>query len=91
MYDHPLCQIIAACDRVISTKDFDVLMTYYAEDAALVVKPGMVVTGKDNIRKGFIAIANYFQDKLTVEQGNIQIIEGGGCPGDYGDALTFSR
>lgn len=79
MHHHPLCQIIAACDRAISTKNFDALMTYYAEDAALVVRPGRVVTGKDNIRNAFIAIANYFQDKLTVEQGNIEIIEGGGA------------
>ena len=53
-------------------------MEYYAEDAALVVKPGMVVRGKENIRKAFIAIADYFQHRLVVTQGKMEIIEGGG-------------
>ncbi|MCS6037177.1 DUF4440 domain-containing protein [Klebsiella pneumoniae subsp. pneumoniae] len=53
-------------------------MSYYAEDAALVVKPGMVVRGKENIRKAFIAIADYFQHRLVVTQGKCEVIEGGG-------------
>ena len=77
MHAHPLRQIIESCDRAISAKDFDALMDYYAEDAALVVKPGMVVKGKENIRKAFIAISDYFQDQLLVEQGEMQVIEGG--------------
>ena len=63
---------IEACDRAISQEDYATLMEYYAEDAALVVKPGMVVRGKENIRNAFIAIADYFQ------QGKMEIIEGGG-------------
>ncbi|MEG1210881.1 MAG: SgcJ/EcaC family oxidoreductase [Leclercia sp.] len=78
MQPHPLCEIIEACDRAISAKDFDSLMEHYAQDAALVVKPGMIAKGKENIRKAFIAIADYFQDQLTVEQGEMQVIEGGG-------------
>jgi len=78
MTSHPLRQIIEACDKAISTKDYDALMAYYAEDAALVVKPGMTVQGKDNIRKAFMAIADYFQGQLVVEQGDMQVIEGAG-------------
>ncbi|MEB6378052.1 nuclear transport factor 2 family protein [Leclercia adecarboxylata] len=78
MYEHPLRQIIKACDRAISAKDFDSLMEHYAEDAALVVKPGMIVRGKDNIRSAFISISDHFQDQLIVKQGEMQIIEGGG-------------
>ena len=52
---------IEACDRAISQEDYATLMEYYAEDAALVVKPGMVARGKENIRNAFIAIADYFQ------------------------------
>lgn len=78
MQPHPLREIIEACDRAISAKDFDSLMEHYAQDAALVVKPGMIAKGKENIRKAFIAIADYFQDQLTVEQGEMQVIEGGG-------------
>jgi uncharacterized protein (TIGR02246 family) len=78
MNPHPIRQIIESCDKAISAKDFDSLMAYYAEDAALVVKPGMIAKGKENIRKAFIAISDYFQDKLVVEQGEMQVIEGSG-------------
>ncbi|QKN80029.1 YybH family protein [Scandinavium goeteborgense] len=78
MTSHPLRQIIEACDKAISAKDYDALMAYYAEDAALVVKPGMTVQGKDNIRKAFMAISDYFQGQLVVEQGDMQVIEGAG-------------
>ncbi len=78
MNPHPIRQIIESCDKAISAKDFDSLMAYYAEDAALVVKPGMIAKGKENIRKAFIAISDYFQGKLVVEQGEMQVIEGSG-------------
>ncbi|MFP2422013.1 YybH family protein [Pseudescherichia vulneris] len=78
MSSHPLRQVIEACDKAISAKDYDALMAYYAEDAALVVKPGMAVQGKEAIRKAFIAIADYFQGQLVVEQGDMQVIEGAG-------------
>ena len=39
--DLTLKAVIEACDRAISQEDYDTLMGYYAEDAALVVKPGM--------------------------------------------------
>ena len=75
---HPIRQIIEACDRAITAQDYDTLMTYYADDAALVVKPGMIARGKEDIRRAFVAIADYFQGQLHVEQGEMQIIEGGG-------------
>ncbi|MDX6039423.1 YybH family protein [Scandinavium lactucae] len=78
MSSHPLRQVIEACDKAISEKDYDALMAYYAEDAALVVKPGMTVQGKEAIRNAFIAIADYFQGQLVVEQGDMQVIEGAG-------------
>ena len=76
MNSHPIKQIILACDKAISAKNYDELMQYYAEGATLVVKPGMLVSGKDNIRKAFIAISDHFQDQLTVEQGEMLVIEG---------------
>ena len=78
MSTHPIRQVIEACDKAITARDFDLLMTYYAEDAALVVKPGMTATGKENIRKAFVAISDYFQGQLVVEQGEMQVIEGAG-------------
>lgn len=77
MTRHPLRQIIESCDHAITTKNYDALMEYYAEDAALVVKPGMTVKGKENIRSAFIAISDYFQGQLAVEQGEMQVFEGG--------------
>lgn len=53
-------------------------MEHYAPDAALVVKPGMIAKGKEDIRRAFIAISEYFQGRLIVEQGEMQVIEGGG-------------
>jgi conserved hypothetical protein len=69
--------VIEACDRAISQEDYDTLMNYYAEDATLVVKPGMVVKGRVNIHKAFIAISDFFQHRLVVTQGKMEVIEGG--------------
>ncbi|AEX54647.1 YybH family protein [Rahnella aquatilis] len=76
MSTHPIRQVIEACDKAISVRDFDALMAHYAEDAALVIKPGMIARGKTDIRKAFVAISDYFQDQLVVEQGEMQVIEG---------------
>ncbi|WP_246494798.1 YybH family protein [Brenneria izadpanahii] len=62
----------------MSTEDFQSLMNFYAEDAAMVVRPDLVVKGKENILKAFIAIAEHFQHKLVVTQGEMKIIEGAG-------------
>lgn len=102
MKPHPIREIIEACDKAISERDFDALMRYYAEDAALVIKPGMVARGKDDIRKAFVAITDYFKNQLVVEQGNMQVIEGGGdalvimetvlhYPDEQGSIVTTTR
>ena len=77
MVNPPLKAVIEACDRAISQEDYETLMDYYAEDALLVVTPEQVVKGKENIRKAFLAIADYFQHRLVVTQGKMEIIEGG--------------
>jgi uncharacterized protein (TIGR02246 family) len=74
---HPLEQLIRAADAAITAEDFDALMDFYADDATLVVKPGLYVTGKDNIRAAFVRIAEYVQHSLVVGQGNMEVIEGG--------------
>ena len=76
MSQHPLRQLIETCDAAISRRDFDALMAFYAEDAALVVKPGMVVRGIPAIRRAFSAISDHFQGQLRVEQGVMEVIEG---------------
>ncbi|UNP89482.1 SgcJ/EcaC family oxidoreductase [Aeromonas encheleia] len=76
MSQHPLRALIETCDAAISRRDFDALMAFYAEDASLVVKPGMVVRGIPAIRRAFSAISDYFQGQLRVEQGTMEVIEG---------------
>ena len=62
MSDHELKLLIQAADKAITAEDFDSLMAFYAEDATLVVKPGMNATGKEQIRKAFVAIAAHFKN-----------------------------
>ena len=77
MASHPLEQVIQAADRAITAGDFDALMDFYAPDATLVVKPGLNVSGSDNIRAAFVKIAEYVKHSLVVRQGRIEVIEGG--------------
>lgn len=77
MAPHPLEQLIRAADAAITAEDFDALMDFYANDATLVVKPGLNVTGKHNIRAAFVRIAEYVQHSLVVGQGRMEVIEGG--------------
>lgn len=72
-----LKETIAAADRAITAEDFDGLMRFYAEDATLVVKPGLTVTGKDSIRRAFVAIAEHFNHSIIVTQGEMQVIPAG--------------
>jgi uncharacterized protein (TIGR02246 family) len=78
---HPLRQVIEAADRAISAEDFDALMDFYADDAVLVVKPGLNAKGKEAIRRAFIAIADHFDHGLVVKQGDMLVLEGGGDTG----------
>src|SRR5829696_8249714 len=77
MVFHPLKQVIEAADRAITAEDFDALMDFYADDATLVVKPGLNAVGKEQIRRAFVAIADHFNHSLVVKQGKMIVIEGG--------------
>lgn len=76
MPSHPLEQLIKAADAAITAGDFDALMDFYADDASLVVKPGLTVRGKDNIRRAFVRIAEHVGHTLVVTQGRIEVLEG---------------
>ncbi len=77
MSSHPLRQVIEAADRAISAEDFDGVVEFYADDAKLVVHPGLVATGKAQILKAFLAIADHFEHRLSVSQGKIEVVESG--------------
>jgi uncharacterized protein (TIGR02246 family) len=77
MMEHELKEVIKKCDMAIKQEDFDTLMNYYTNDAILVVKPGMIARGKEEIKKAFIAIANYFNNSVVPTQGEMIILEAG--------------
>ncbi|KQW28392.1 MULTISPECIES: YybH family protein [Pseudomonas] len=70
-------ETIEAADRAITAENFDELMRFYADDASLVVKPGLTVAGKESIRRAFVAIAEHFNHSIVVTQGEMQVILGG--------------
>jgi uncharacterized protein (TIGR02246 family) len=75
--EHELKELIKKCDFAIKQEDFDTLMNYYTNDAILVVKPGMIARGKEEIKKAFIAIAKYFNNSVVPTQGEMIILEAG--------------
>lgn len=75
--EHELKELIKKCDLAIKQADFDTLMNYYTDDAILVVKPGMIAQGKEEIKKAFIAISKYFNNTLVPTQGEMIILEAG--------------
>ncbi|MCM3726460.1 DUF4440 domain-containing protein [Neobacillus cucumis] len=75
--EHELKEFIKKCDEAIKQENFDTLMKYYTEDAILVVKPGRVARGREEIKKAFIAIAKYFNNSLVPTQGEMIILEAG--------------
>ncbi|MGG1677929.1 YybH family protein [Neobacillus sp. NRS-1170] len=75
--EHELKELIKKCDIAIKQEDFDTLMNYYTDDAILVVKPGMIARGKEEIKKAFISIAKYFNNSLVPTQGEMIILEAG--------------
>lgn len=77
MDDHVLKQEIAKADKAINERDFDTVASCYTEEAVLVVKPGMLVKGREAIKAAHKEIFNYFKDSLNVSQGNMVILEAG--------------
>ncbi|MCP3764995.1 DUF4440 domain-containing protein [Domibacillus sp. A3M-37] len=75
--EHELKEFIKKCDIAIKQEDFDTLMSYYTDDAILVVKPGMIARGKEEIKEAFIKIAKYFNNSLVPTQGEMIILETG--------------
>lgn len=74
---HPLQALIQAADEAIGREDFDALIEFYSDDALLVVKPGLLARGKEQIRRAFVAIAEHFGHNLRVRQGRLEILESG--------------
>ena len=74
---HPIEHLIHTADTAINAEDFDTLIDIYADDAVLVIKPGMNAVGKAQIRKAFEAIAAHFEHSLDVKQAGMTVLETG--------------
>lgn len=71
--------LIASADRAITEENFSYLMDFYSENGSLVVKDGLHVHGKENLKKAFSAIAEFFNHSLQVSQGTVKVIFGEDC------------
>lgn len=70
-------ELIQQADLAIKEERFDDLMSFYSEDAVLVVKLGLEAKGKENIKAAFIKIAEYFKNSVVPTQGKMMMIEAG--------------
>ena len=70
-------QQIEAADNAIMTKDFDKLISFYTEDALLVIEPGRNAIGKFQIKNAFIKISEYFDQGLKVKQDGLEVLKTG--------------
>lgn len=77
MNDSELKREILAADSAINRKDFDAVSEFYTQDATLVVRPGLLVSGRTDIREAHKKISEYFNGSLVVSQGEMVIIESG--------------
>lgn len=76
MSHHDLQHVIEAADKAIMAEDFDSLMEFYDEQATLVIRPGLNASGKEQVRKAFLAIANHFNHSLRISQDRMVVVEG---------------
>ena len=77
MNQHPIELLIEQADQAINQEDFDTLINIYAEDAVLVIKPGVNAIGKAQIKAAFERIAHHFEHTLDVKQTRMKILETG--------------
>lgn len=72
-----ILSLIRQADLAIREERFDDLMDFYTDDAVLVVKPGLVAHGKEQIKQAFIKIAAYFKNSVVPTQGKMLMLEAG--------------
>ncbi|MBS3201691.1 YybH family protein [Turicibacter bilis] len=69
--------LIEQADEAIRNEEFDKLMDFYTDDAVLVMMPGKLAHGKQEIKEAFIKIAAYFKNSLVPTQGKMTMLEAG--------------
>lgn len=78
MSDHEVIATIEQADAAINGRDLPALMDFYTEDATLVVEPGRLARGREQIAQAFEAIFAHFDQALRVTQSDFHVVEGGG-------------
>ncbi|MCI9575435.1 MAG: SgcJ/EcaC family oxidoreductase [Clostridiales bacterium] len=74
---HPIKTLIKQADEAIALQDLKKLMDFYADDAILVVKPGVVARGKEQIEPAFHRILEYYRGEMRPSQKEMVILEAG--------------
>lgn len=77
MWEHPLKTLIKKANRSIEQADWEALMEFYAEDAILVVKPGVVARGKEQIEQVFRRVYEYFHGEMIPGEKEMVVLETG--------------
>ena len=77
MSEQELRNAVAAADAAINREDFEQVMRFYADDAMLVLQPGMIARGKEQIREAFRRIAEHFHHSLQVHQPEMRVLMSG--------------
>lgn len=85
LLEQQIKDIISACDLAIQNEDFDTLMNYYTEDAVLVVKPGMIARGKEEIKKRLWQSRTISIIILSRHKGNDHFGSRRHCTGPFSD------
>ena len=80
MSEQELRDLIATADAAINREDFEQITRFYAEDAMLVLQPGMIARGKAQIREAFQRIAEHFRHSLHVHQPDMRLLIAGDTP-----------
>ena len=71
LIEYEIKTVIDTCDMLIHQEKFDELVNFYTEDAVLVIKPGMLANGREQIKSAFIKIASYFDNSIKPLEGKM--------------------
>ena len=71
LIENEIKTVIDTCDKLIHQEKFDELVNFYTEDAVLVIKPGMLANGREQIKSAFIKIASYFDNSIKPLEGKM--------------------
>ena len=75
MEEQKIRDAVDVADKAINSGHFKTVTQCYTTDATLVVAPGILAKGRDEINQAYLRIAEYFNNSLHVTQGEMVVIE----------------